>query len=130
MKTNPVLFIGYNTVDRWLSAIDVSRPVYASMITEPGEVAQHGLRTDLVVMMLAQPEGDIVHYYRAPVVQLRYVDDQPFDIDHRSKLKAVKDVWEKTRGWLQDHGLDYREAVIAAPKDLRFLNGELLDVLV
>lgn len=124
MKTNPVLFIGYNTVDRWLSAIDVRRPVYASMVTEPGEVAQYGIRTDQVAVMLAQPDADVVHYFRALVMELRYVEDQPFDVDHKRKLAAIKDAWTKVQDWLLDHGLDYREAVIAAPKDLRFLDGD------
>jgi len=78
---------------------------------------------------MAQPDGDVVHYFRAPVEQLRYVDDQPFDVDHTRKLAAIQEAWLKAQAWLEDRGLEFREGVIAAPQELRFIDGDIAYLL-
>jgi hypothetical protein len=129
MKTTPVLFVGYKTIDQWLLVIDRSKPVFASLATEPGEAAQYNLRTDQLVIVIAQPEDDLVHYFRTVVAQLRYLDGEPFDVDHKRRIVSANEAWQKVQDWLQDQKLIYRQGVIASPKDLRFLDGDTSGLL-
>lgn len=124
MKTTPVLFIGYATIDQWLLVIDRSKPVFASLVTEPGEAAQYNLRTDQLVIMVTQPEEDLVHYFRTVVSELRYLDGTPFDVDHKRRITSASEAWQKVQDWLTDHKLSFRQGVIASPKGLRFLDGD------
>lgn len=128
MKTNPPILIGYTTIEEWLSVADVDKPVYASVATEVGEVARYGLRTDLAVVMVAQPDGDIVHYFRGVVTHLRFVNNEPFDTDHKHRVATIENAWKKVEEWLTNNGLTYRKGVIAVEKDVRLVDGDTSDL--
>lgn len=118
----PVFFIGYEYLECWLTVVDRARPVYANLMIEPGETDQ-ALRTDTMVILVAQPEHDLVHYCRLPVATLNYLDGQTYDPDHETRVQAAKNTWELVNHWLDGHDLTVRNGIVAAPAGLRLQDG-------
>lgn len=119
-----ILFIGYHTLEEWLRSVGKNRPVFASLITEPGKVERYGTRMDKLVVLAAQPgDDDLVHYCRLMVGQLQYVAGQPFGADHAQRIERAQQALGIVRGWLAEHGLTIRNGVAAMPENLRLLDG-------
>ena len=110
------LFVGYTTLDLWFAAIDPSSPVFASLITEHGETHMNQ-RTDRMIAIISQPEVDLVHYCQLTVGELHFVNGEPFDTDHRTRLARAQQVWQNVKTWLISKNLSYREGTIAWPKN-------------
>lgn len=121
MSNQSLLFVGYNNPYHWLASIDSGQPVFANLFTEHGETNEYRQRVDKLVIMLAQPEADLVHYYRFVVGELNFVSGEIFDADHKKRTIVANEAWERSLNWLRSKGLTYHLGVIAAPKNLHFL---------
>ncbi len=119
--SNSLLFVGYNNRNHWLASIDPGQPVFANLYTEHGETNEYHQRIDKLVIMLAQPEADLVHYCRFVVGELNFISGEVFDADHKKRISAANAKWDKVLDWLQSLGLVYRLGLVAAPKHLHFL---------
>jgi hypothetical protein len=125
MKTTPILFIGYQSLNAWLQIVDSVQPVYAALINEMGVPDSHRVRIDRLVIMLAQPVDNLVHYCRIIVGELRMVDGQPFDLDHKQRNQQALAQYKVVGQRLLDEQLTVREGVIAALKNMQFLEATL-----
>lgn len=124
-QQNQPLFIGYETLEEWLKSADKTRPVFANLIIDPGKPKDTGIRTDRYVIIVNQPEegGGLVHYCRLQVEKVRYIGDQPFDNDRDLRVARARDAWRIVEDWLIENGFTISHGIVAAPKDLLFLDG-------
>lgn len=122
MKSNPVLFIGYQSLDAWLHTIQSKEPVYVALINELGPFAGNRTRVEQMIVMLAQPIDNLVHYCRILVGELRMVNGEPFDLDHKQRRQKAADHFAEIQQKLVGEHLMVREGIIAAPINLRWVD--------
>lgn len=115
-------WIGYRSLDAWRAAIDPAQPVYLGLDSERGKPDGRGLWIERLVLLAAQPAGDLMHYCRMPAASMRWQNDQPFDADPASQRAKANDALLETRKRLEDRGLQVVDGLVAAP-----LNARLLD---
>lgn len=128
MNTYPTtqFFVGYQTLEKWLAAINREEPVFAALTTEPGKPDGHQLRIDTVLILVAQPGAEgLLHYCRLVLGELRYMDDRPFDIDHIQRLAKAEQTWNQVQEWLASKHLNVIEGVIGLPLNIRPQNGSV-----
>jgi len=117
-------YIGFARVEEWARVLDTQRPVYACSIEEPGPIGPYNTSVNDLVVVLAQPDdrGDVL-YCRRHVGAVSRVNGRDFDEDASGRraraTAAYRIVWE----WLNQRRLNVREAVVAMPRDLRWMNG-------
>lgn len=119
------LFVGYSSLEELGRVVDLKRPVYVALFTEPGKHSQHDQHTDAMVIMIAQPDEDIVNYCRLTVGSVQYVGDLPLygkeDVTRKETLaEQAKTI---VKDWLLEKGLKILPGVIATPNNTRFLDG-------
>lgn len=118
------LFIGYPTLEKWAESVQKTEPVYAMLLTEPGNPTQQGYRVDDLTIVCVQPDAhNWAHYCRILVGQVSYVADQPFGSKHTWIMDQTEIAWALVKDWLWEQAFDVREAALAVPVDYRFLNG-------
>jgi hypothetical protein len=119
-------YIGYATLEGWGQAIDKSQCVFASAITSPGAPGTHGIRHDTAEIICTQPDNrGNVHYCRLSVGSWQELSGSP-DFGQASRDKAFdrqESAWEIVKQWLNEQGFTTRNAVVAFPKSLRYLDG-------
>lgn len=118
------LFIGFDTLEEWLTSIDHTRPVFANLVIEYGKIGLYDIRTDQKVIIVAQPITDLVYYCRLPISELQYMGSKPFNPDHDQRMKQAQQAWEIVETWLLEQGLTFHKAVIAVPQYLKLLEGK------
>ena len=118
-------FIGYDSLEEWAETTDKARPVYALPIQEPGKTDSHGIRSDDLVIVVAQtvPAEAATHYVRLHVTSLEYLNGSPWGDGHGERKGRSNQVWELVQAWLSEQGFTVRQAAVAHPKDLRLLDG-------
>ena len=84
------LFVGFYTLEEWLTSIDRTRPVFTNLVTELGKTGNNDTRTDRMVIIVSQPIADLVYYCRLPVSELQYLGGKPFNSDHDQRLKQAQ----------------------------------------
>jgi hypothetical protein len=120
VSTSTPLFIGYTTLEEWITAVDDDRPVFANLITEHGKPDQYETRTNQLVILAAQPDDDLVNYCRLVVGEMRYVDGDPPD---QRPIELAGQAWQLIQDWLKAQGFVVRKGIIAVPENLRLMNG-------
>lgn len=99
--TNPILYIGYPTLEAWAWVVHKDAPIYAMLLTEPGAHGQHGHRTESLLIVCAQPDDHKqVHYNRIMVGQLSFLGDQPFSSKHTWIMDQAEHAWGLVKDWL------------------------------
>lgn len=126
--TNKVLqplFIGYSTLEELYRVLDPKRPVYAALITEPGKPNQYDQRVDALVIMVAQPDGDLVNYCRLPVGRINYVGRLPLNgqADEETQKTWAEQAKSLVDTWLTEGKLAVLPGVISVPQNMRWLDG-------
>lgn len=125
MKAIQALFVGYATLEEWLLVVERARPVYVALVTEPGKANQYDQHTDAMVIVAAQPDGDLVHYCRLVVGYVQYLGALPFNgqADLDAKLAQAGQAKAIVDAWLGENGLEIRPGVISTQANARFLDG-------
>lgn len=118
------LFVGYQSLEEWRTAVDVVLPVFGALTQEVGKVDRFGMHTNRLVIMVAQPEEDLVHYCRLVVGVVQYMTGQPFYADHQKRLALAEQAWKIVEDWLIEQGLTVRNGVIAVPQNLALMDGD------
>ncbi len=77
------------------------------------------MRTDTLTVLVAQPEQNVVHYCRIAVGAVRWLDGQPFDVDHEQRQALAQQAWEIIKEWLNEQGLQIRHGVIDGTPGLK-----------
>lgn len=119
-------WIGYHDINQWLNAIDKTQPVFANLTTELGNTDHRGLRIDHLVILVAQPAGDLLHYWRLVVGELRFIDNESFDGNHKQRRQTAEQTWQSVQDWLAVHNLIICQGVVAALINVRLLDSEPL----
>jgi hypothetical protein len=120
VSTSTPLFIGYTTLEEWITVVDDDRPVFANLITELGKHGQYDTRTDQLFILAAQADDEfLVHYCRLVVGEMRYLSGDPPD---RRPIELAGQAWQIVQDWLKAQGLVVRKGVIAVPENL-LMNG-------
>jgi hypothetical protein len=122
MKTTHPFFIGYGTLEEWLRSVDPKRPVFAALITEPGKVVQ-SMRTDRLMIRVAQPADDLMHYCQLVIARVQYVGDNPFNTDYKQRFSLAEQAWKVVEAWLDERGLTVMNGVVSMPDNLRLMDG-------
>jgi len=116
------LFVGYATFESWLESVDPERPVLAMSLVEPG-TDQGGIRTDALLVACQQIDSDgHVHYCRLRAATLTRCCGEPFDTDWREREAAWHSLWQAVKEILEERDFPFREATVAPPRSLRFLD--------
>lgn len=117
-------FIGYGTLETWENYATHTKPVYADAIMQPGQTSKQGLRQDKLAVCVSQIDSDgNVHYCSLPCGYLAYVAGHPFDSDHAERKQRHNEVFHLVLDWLKERGFSVRQAIIATPMNLRFVDG-------
>ena len=121
LSTPVPLFIGYTTLEEWISVVDDDRLVFANLITVHGKPGPFDTYTDQLVIMAAQADDEsLVHYCRLVVGEMRYVDSDPPD---QRPIELAGQAWQLIQDWLKAQGFVVRKGIIAVPENLRLMNG-------
>jgi hypothetical protein len=116
------MYIGYLSLENWLTVVDKNLPVYACLVTEPGQQGQYSQRIDQLIVLVEQPEGELVHYCRLHVASLQYVGNSPYN-NHNQNIGLAEQAWDIVQTWLKENGLVVRPGLVSFPKDLRLTDG-------
>lgn len=119
-------FIGYTTLEGWLKAIATEFQVYAMLQMET--VPAHLCTRRKYVICLAQPVDDEVHYFRKVVGVTEWVGDHCVNEKPSREVREerAEQAWALVQWWLMAHKLQWHEAAVAVPVDVRdgLLDGE------
>jgi hypothetical protein len=122
MRDSFPLFIGFSRLENWFKAINPAQPVFADLAVESEHI--NGTIPSVLekyTVMVAQPgESDLVYYCRLVVAEETIIMANARGPKHKDRASQALEV---VQGWLRDQGLTVHEAVIAAPKDLLFMDG-------
>ena len=112
-------FVGHTGLEGWDKAIDPDYQVYAAMLVESHQgqfsrIARH-------VITLAQPVDDEVHYCRIVVGSTEWIGDTCVNQKPDGKVREAraKQAWELVKDWLKERKLQWHEAAVAVPVELR-----------
>ena len=122
MTTTPA-FIGYADLTNLCVLMTRTRPLYTMLITEvaPGP---HQIHTEKMAIRCSQIdlEGHI-HYCHIPVASVRYMGPTSLIDNPEQRRTWAKQAWDIVTNWLWEQDFDIREAVVAMPREYRFLDG-------
>jgi hypothetical protein len=112
-------YIGYASLEGWYKVIDTNYQVYAMMTieTKPGQFT----RKSSYYITLAQPIDNEVHYCRLLVGFTEWignscVSEKP---NLETRVAHMRKAWELIKDWLAGKKLQWHEADIAVPMELR-----------
>lgn len=113
-----LLYIGFLTLESWLSNTDPTQPVFANLTREVGKPGPYGQRTDQLVILTAQARENIVYYARFIVAKLDYMNEEPVTADHKFRIQLAESAWRIVHRWLEQHLFIVTPGVIAMPANL------------
>lgn len=122
-------FVGFSSTTDWLAAIDTYMPVNADVVTMQDPSSHAGLTHATTYMILSQHQGgedfSEILYCQVMVDRFEMVNGEPLEAPaeagrHEQRSTSAQVVMV---AWLEQHQLKFRRAVLAAPKDLRMLEG-------
>jgi hypothetical protein len=112
-------FVGHATLEGWNKAIDPDYQVYAIMTVE-SRMGNAGLsRVERHIITLAQPVDDEVHYCRLHVASTEWIGDTCVSPRQAEREARAQQAWELIKGWLKEKRLQWHEAAVAVPGELR-----------
>lgn len=120
-------FIGYTSLEGWEQAIDRGQMVYA-MLQSERHSQPPGYSKVRYVIQVMQPGNERVHYCRVPAGMTEWIGDLCVSEKPWRELREqrAKQAWELVQDWMKARGLQWREATVAIPAELRdgLLDGE------
>jgi len=115
-------FVGFGIAENFLKAIDPTKPVNADSILHAGKGGKYGICLVTEAIVLSQVNNDEVLYCYIPVGHFQSLDGRTELGGDRNRDRALS-AWEITTKWLDDHGVKYREAMLAMPKTYQMMSG-------
>lgn len=114
-------YIGFGTAEKFLNSISVGKPINVTSITEAGRFGKHGLCWVTEAVVMSQVNGEEVLYCYIPTGGFHSMDGQRAigDEDRTAKARAV---WGLTLDWLKANDINYREAILAMPKNYKYIH--------
>ncbi len=121
MKQN---FIGFADSDKFLAAIDRSRPINLNISRKPGRPnGRFGIAVDSTVLRMSQVLENEVLYFEQITNRYQVVGGRVLDADENRHVRLAEQVDEIAQQYLTDHGVTWREALLSMPRSYTTLNG-------
>jgi len=115
-------YIGYGSLEEFAGSVNKGEPVYGCLVKESVS-GERGMRSDFVVALVSQPQGDRVHYFRCTLAVLQYVHNAPFNFDFEERRAHAEQAWDLMVEWLLEQGFSVRDGVVAMPRDFKYFEG-------
>jgi hypothetical protein len=129
MPQTDTIYIGYSTLETWLRALRGippeglgKRPIQSLSINET-EAGSHGIYYRIYVHLVSFVAGNQVHYVRIKFGTTQHVANDDLGIDNEAIRQRAVAGSKLVDAWLRAQGLYVVEAIVATPRDLRFLEG-------
>lgn len=117
-------FIGYSGVESFARNIEPGARVYL-MLLEDHAIGSQGVGAMSCALTAQSTILDDVAYVRVIVARVQTVQGEPFDTgEARERTAAALEALRIVREWLTRRGFEVVEATIAAPRDLKYLEGQ------
>jgi len=128
MSTSPTYFIGYDTLEAWAEAADLSLPVYATLVESTQSTdRRYGLAWREVQIRVFQVRDGLAHYVLMTVGGWMTTGGKTLDEQkEQAQRRAAESAWKHVQEWLYTHGFDVHQGTVAVPNNLRLLNGAAL----
>jgi hypothetical protein len=122
MKQN---FIGFADSDKFLSAIDKSRPVNLMVGRKNGRAdRKYGMAIDCTVLTMSQAKDGEVLYFEYVAHKYQTLHGEIFNCDKERPARLGEQVMKAAGQYLDDHGIAWREALLSMPMNYITMNGE------
>lgn len=118
-------YICYSTSAEFLANIDKTQPVNAECLSENGKPGKYGMGIATSAVVLSQAGTKECHIFFQPVTRYSTMNGEYFgkDSEWENHTRRSRTAFELTCAWLETHGLKYRKAMLAVPKNLRKVKG-------
>ena len=118
-------FIGFADSDKFIEAVDRSRPVDLTIGRKSGKPDKRfGIAGDSSVLTMSQVQGDEALYFECITYRWTVSNGQSFEIDQDKPRRLADQAFEAAKRYLTDHNIKYREALLAMPISYVKMNGE------
>ena len=114
--------IGYSQLKDQTEAVSNLEPIYATLASK-SDLGYHRVRYEQIIIQIAQPQGEIVHYVRIPVASIQWINDTPLTPNHEKRIQHAEQALQIVKAWLLAQGFIVRNAAVAYPRDYRLLEG-------
>lgn len=117
-------FIGFADSDKFLAAIDRSRPVNLNVGRKFGRPDKRfGLAVDSTVLTLSQVQGNEVLYFEHVTHRYNVANGHVMDLDEEKHIRLADQVLEAAKQYLQEQGVTWRDALLSMPRNYMTLDG-------
>lgn len=118
-------FFGYGQLEKWLEAIDRSRPVYVIDSEEQAAVnGELGMSYHNLMILCSQPDGEgNVHYCRIIVGRVKRVHGELWSEQSKALVRHAEEASGIVHGWLAERNLTIREAAVDLPTGRQHMDG-------
>lgn len=117
-------YAGFESLEKLLEQADHQKPIDAMPIVDPGKAGKFGISIHTQLILVAQQRGDELLYCR--IVTGRYQafagEVKPLSTTHDYPAISAS-AWAIVQEEIKARGFTLREALVALPKNLRFLDG-------
>ncbi len=118
-------FIGFADSDKFIEAIDRVRPVNLMIGRKSGKPdKQFGLSIDSSLLIISQIQGDEALYFECVTYRWRVLNGESMDLDQDKPQRLADQAYEAAKHYLDIHGIQYREAMLAMPASYIKMEGQ------
>jgi hypothetical protein len=116
-------FIGYATLEEWAKM--ATEKVAFAMTVETTQTRSNGYSVHELALVVSQPKGNLVHYVRMEIDNLRYLCGTYFGKNgsEQTARRRVNQIWAIVQEWLEEQGYTISKAMVATPKNVHLTNG-------
>lgn len=118
-------YIGFADSDKFLEAIDRTKPVNLSMTRRSGHGDRRfGISIDQLVLTVSQAQPDEILYFECTPFRWQSVAGRPMLQDEDKPARLASESLRAAEKYLTDHGVIWREALLAMPSNYTTMHGE------
>ena len=119
-------FVGFADSDKFLAALDPSRPVNLNINRQHGKAdKRYGLAVDSTVLIMSQVRGCEVLYFEHVVHRYQVMNGQYFvEAEKEEAMRLADQVRKATEEYLSRHNITWRDALLSMPMNYTKLDGE------
>ncbi len=118
-------FIGFSDSDKFLAAIDPSKPINLNISRKHGRPDKRfGIAVDSTVLTLSQVQGNEALYFAHATHRYQVMNGEVFGLDKDAPKHMADQVQKAVEEYLRRHNITWREALLAMPVNLVTLDGE------
>jgi hypothetical protein len=119
-------FIGFGTLEKFLKAIDLTKPVNADSIVIPGKSGVSGIALNEQAIIVSQANQDEILYCNIIISRYQSLAGSSLPLspsEERIYQERAESAWQIVKQVMEEAGAKVREALLATPQNLRTLDG-------